>query len=115
MLFRSTVLYFDTENHDMLRVLRAQKNRFGPTDELGLFEMGETGLKEVKDATAFFAAELGRSAAPGRAVSVALEGSRPVLVEVQSLVVSTRYPLPRRPAGTGPHGRPVCHHGTSRA
>ncbi|MEK7232208.1 MAG: DNA repair protein RadA [Elusimicrobiota bacterium] len=91
-----TVLYFDTENHDSLRVLRVQKNRFGPTDELGLFEMGETGLKEVKDATAFFAAELGRTAAPGRAVSVALEGSRPVLVEVQSLVVSTRYPLPRR-------------------
>ncbi|MDP3542133.1 MAG: DNA repair protein RadA [Elusimicrobiota bacterium] len=91
-----TVLYFDTENHDLLRVLRAQKNRFGPTDELGLFEMGEKGLTEVKDATAFFAAELGRAAAPGRAVSVALEGSRPVLVEVQSLVVSTRYPLPRR-------------------
>lgn len=91
-----TVLYFDTDNHDVLRVLRAQKNRFGPTDELGLFEMGETGLKEVKDATAFFAAELGRAAAPGRAVSVALEGSRPVLVEVQSLVVPTRYPLPRR-------------------
>ncbi len=91
-----TVLYFDTENHDLLRVLRAQKNRFGPTDELGLFEMSETGLKEVKDVTAFFAAELGRLAAPGRCISVALEGSRPVLVEVQALVVSTRYPLPRR-------------------
>jgi len=93
-----TVLYFDTDNHDVLRVLRAQKNRFGPTDELGLFEMGETGLKEVKDATAYFAAELGRAAAPGRAVSVALEGSRPVLVEVQALVVPTRYPMPRRMA-----------------
>ncbi|MBI3288440.1 MAG: DNA repair protein RadA [Elusimicrobia bacterium] len=93
-----TVLYFDNENHDLLRVLRAQKNRFGPTDELGLFEMGETGLKEVKDATAFFAAELGRSASPGRAVSVALEGSRPLLVETQALVVPTRYPLPRRMA-----------------
>ncbi|MDE2490498.1 MAG: DNA repair protein RadA [Elusimicrobia bacterium] len=93
-----TVLYFDTENHDLLRVLRAQKNRFGPTDEIGLFEMGEGGLSEVKDATAFFAAELGRSAAPGRAVSVALEGSRPVLVEAQALVVPTRYPLPRRMA-----------------
>jgi DNA repair protein RadA/Sms len=93
-----TVLYFDTENHDLLRVLRAQKNRFGPTDEIGLFEMGEAGLSEVKDATAFFAAELGRGAAPGRAVSVALEGSRPMLVETQALVVPTRYPLPRRMA-----------------
>ncbi len=93
-----TVLYFDTENHDLLRVLRAQKNRFGPTDEIGLFEMGEAGLSEVKDATAFFAAELGRAAAPGRAVSVALEGSRPMLVETQALVVPTRYPLPRRMA-----------------
>ena len=93
-----TVLYFDTENHDLLRVLRAQKNRFGPTDELGLFEMSEAGLREVKDATSFFASELGRSSAPGRAVSVALEGSRPLLVEVQSLVVPTKYPLPRRMA-----------------
>ncbi len=93
-----TVLYFDTENHDLLRVLRAQKNRFGPTDELGLFEMGEGGLKEVKDATSFFAAELGRTSAPGRAVSVALEGARPVLVETQALVVPTKYPLPRRMA-----------------
>jgi DNA repair protein RadA/Sms len=93
-----TVLYFDTERHDLLRVLRAQKNRFGPTDELGLFEMGERGLTEVTDASSFFLADLGRDAQPGRAVSVALEGSRPILVEVQSLVVPTRYPLPRRMA-----------------
>ena len=93
-----TVLYFDTENHDSLRVLRAQKNRFGPTDELGLFEMGETGLKGGQGRDGLLLPELGRPPAPGRAVSVALEGSRPVLVEVQSLVVSTRYPLPRRMA-----------------
>jgi DNA repair protein RadA/Sms len=93
-----TVLYFDTERHDLLRVLRAQKNRFGPTDELGLFEMGERGLTEVTDASSFFLADLGRDAQPGRAVSVALEGSRPILVEVQALVVPTRYPLPRRMA-----------------
>ncbi|UPT73462.1 MAG: hypothetical protein M0D55_16555 [Elusimicrobiota bacterium] len=55
-------------------------------------------MKEVKDATSFFASELGRTAAPGRAVSVALEGSRPVLVETQALVVPTKYPLPRRMA-----------------
>jgi DNA repair protein RadA/Sms len=93
-----TVLYFDTERHDLLRVLRAQKNRFGPTDELGLFEMGEKGLKEVSDASAFFLADIKGPAQPGRAVSVALEGSRPLLVETQALVVPTRYPLPRRMA-----------------
>ncbi len=93
-----TVLYFDTERHDLLRVLRAQKNRFGPTDELGLFEMGEKGLREVTDASSFFLEDLGRGAAPGRAVSVALEGSRPLLVETQALVVPTKYPLPRRMA-----------------
>jgi DNA repair protein RadA/Sms len=93
-----TVLYFDTERHDLLRVLRAQKNRFGPTDELGLFEMGEKGLSEVTDASSFFLADLGREAQPGRAVSVALEGSRPLMVEAQALVVPTRYPLPRRMA-----------------
>jgi DNA repair protein RadA/Sms len=93
-----TVLYFDTEQHDFLRVLRAQKNRFGPTDEVGLFEMGEGGLKEVTNASAFFLAELGRAAQPGRAIGVALEGSRPMLVETQALVVPTRYPLPRRMA-----------------
>jgi DNA repair protein RadA/Sms len=93
-----TVLYFDTERHDLLRVLRAHKNRFGPTDELGLFEMGEKGLREVTDASSFFLADLGRAAQPGRAVSVALEGSRPILVETQALVVPTKYPLPRRMA-----------------
>lgn len=93
-----TVLYFDTERHDLLRVLRADKNRFGPTDELGLFEMGERGLREVTDASSFFLADLGRAAQPGRAVAVALEGSRPMLVETQALVVPTRYPLPRRMA-----------------
>ena len=93
-----TVLYFDTERHDLLRVLRAHKNRFGPTDEVGLFEMGEKGLREVTDASSFFLADLSRDPAPGRAVSVALDGSRPMLVETQALVVPTRYPLPRRMA-----------------
>jgi DNA repair protein RadA/Sms len=93
-----TVLYFDTERHDLLRVLRAQKNRFGPTDEVGLFEMSETGLREVRDAAQFFMADRDSRAQSGRAVSVTLEGSRPMLVEVQSLVVHTKYPLPRRMA-----------------
>jgi len=93
-----TVLYFDTERHDLLRILRAQKNRFGPTDELGLFEMGEKGLREVGDASQFFLADRGGRPQPGRVPSVTLEGSRPMLVEVQSLVVYTKYPLPRRMA-----------------
>jgi DNA repair protein RadA/Sms len=94
-----TVLYFDTERHDLLRVLRAHKNRFGPTDETGLFEMREKGLCEVKDAAQFFLAETETQRAPaGRAVGATLEGSRPMLVEAQALVVSTKYPLPRRTA-----------------
>ena len=93
-----TVLYFDTERHDLLRVLRAQKNRFGPTDEVGLFEMSESGLREVRDAAKFFLADRDQKATAGRAISVTLEGSRPMLVETQSLVVFTKYPLPRRMA-----------------
>lgn len=93
-----TVLYFDTERHDLLRVLRAQKNRFGPTDEVGLFEMSESGLKEVKNASQFFMADRDGKAQAGRSVSVTLEGSRPMLVETQALVVYTKYPLPRRMA-----------------
>jgi DNA repair protein RadA/Sms len=93
-----TVLYFDTERHDLLRVLRAQKNRFGPTDELGLFEMAERGLREVGDASRFFLADRDGRPLPGRVPSVTLEGSRPMMVEVQALVVYTKYPLPRRMA-----------------
>ncbi|MDE2237600.1 MAG: DNA repair protein RadA, partial [Elusimicrobia bacterium] len=92
------VLYFDAERHDQVRALRAQKNRFGPTDEVGLFEMTERGLSEVRDASRFFVADRDESPRPGRAVSVSLEGSRPMLVEAQSLVVHTKYPLPRRMA-----------------
>jgi DNA repair protein RadA/Sms len=93
-----TVLYFDTERHHLLRILRTQKNRFGPASEIGLFEMGEKGLLEVPDASAFFVSDRTEKPAAGRAVSVALEGSRPLLIEVQALVTPTRYPLPRRMA-----------------
>ncbi|MFA5138421.1 MAG: DNA repair protein RadA [Elusimicrobiota bacterium] len=93
-----TVLQFDTEARQMLRVLRAQKNRFGPCSEIGLFEMRERGLCEVPDASAFFIEEHSGSPAAGRAVGVAMEGSRPILAEVQALVTPTRYPLPRRMA-----------------
>ncbi|MDE2314273.1 MAG: DNA repair protein RadA [Elusimicrobia bacterium] len=94
-----SVFYFDAERHELLRVLRATKNRFGPTDEAGIFEMTERGLREVPNPSAFFMADSkDMGPRPGRAVSATMEGSRPVLVEVQALVVPTRYPLPRRTA-----------------
>ncbi len=93
-----TVLYFDSERQDVFRVLRAQKNRFGPTDEAGFFEMSSVGLREVKSVSSLFFDSSRMEEKPGRAISVAMEGSRPVLIEVQSLVVSTKYPLPRRMA-----------------
>lgn len=93
-----TVLHFDSERRQLLRMLRAQKNRFGPTSEVGIFEMGEAGLSEVADAAALFLEDLHTGPAAGRALSVAMEGSRPILAEVQALVVPTRYPLPRRMA-----------------
>lgn len=93
-----TVLYFDNERHNLLRVLRVQKNRFGPSTEVGIFEMNEKGLEGVCDASAFFISERAKEELPGRAVAVALEGSRPILVEIQALVSPTRYPLPRRMA-----------------
>ncbi len=91
-----TVLYFDTERQGLWRVLRAQKNRFGPTDEIGLFEMGDGGLREVREPAAEWLGSTG--AAAGRAFAVAVEGSRPLLTRLEALVVSTRYPLPRRVA-----------------
>ncbi len=93
-----TVLQFDAEKSQVLRLLRAQKNRFGPTTEIGIFEMAQEGLRGVEDASAFFMDEMDGASLAGRAVSVAMEGSRPIMVEVQALVTPTRYPLPRRMA-----------------
>ncbi|MBI5243573.1 MAG: DNA repair protein RadA [Elusimicrobia bacterium] len=93
-----TVLQFAAEERQQLRVLRAEKNRFGPTSEIGLFEMTEGGLREVLDPSALFLEEHSSRPAAGRAVSVTLEGSRPILVEVQALVTPTHTPLPRRMA-----------------
>lgn len=93
-----TVLYFESERSRELRLLRCHKNRFGPTSEIGLFEMTGSGLREVGDAYAYFEAERTGGAPAGRAVAVALEGSRAFLAEVQALAVATRYPYPRRMA-----------------
>ena len=90
-----TVLYFEGDRGHQFRILRAVKNRFGPTDEIGVFEMGEKGLTQVKNPSALFLAQRQENVA-GSAVLAALEGSRPVLVEVQALVAPTSFATPRR-------------------
>lgn len=89
------VLSFEGERGYPFRILRAGKNRFGATDEIGVFEMGDAGLREVANPSALF---LGDSTerAPGSAVFAGIEGSRPVLVEVQALVAPSAYGTPRR-------------------
>lgn len=91
------VLYFEGERHHAYRMLRAVKNRFGSTNEIGIFEMSESGLKEVSNPSEWFLSErpLGVS---GSAVVASMEGTRPVLVELQSLVSATNFPAPRRMA-----------------
>ena len=92
-----TVLYFEGDGAHALRVLRAVKNRFGSTNEVGVFEMGEAGLAEVRNPSAAFLAERPAGAA-GSAVLATLEGSRPVLVEIQALVSRSGLAMPRRTA-----------------
>jgi len=94
--FVDTVLYFEGDDHSSLRALRANKNRFGPAGELGLFEMIDEGLAEVPDASARLLQERA-GAAPGTAVVAAMEGTRPLLAEVQALV---GRPTPAIPART---------------
>ena len=89
------VLQFDGDRHAQLRMVRALKNRFGPTDEVGCFELGEYGLIGLPDPSGLFVSQ--RSApVPGTCITVALEGRRPLLAEVQTLVAATTLDLPRR-------------------
>ena len=92
-----TVLYFEGDRHHAYRVLRAVKNRFGSTDEIGIFEMREEGLVEVDNPSAALLAER-TTEASGSAVAATLEGSRPLLVEVQALVARSYLTNPRRTA-----------------
>jgi DNA repair protein RadA/Sms len=89
------VLSFEGERGYPFRILRAAKNRFGATDEIGVFEMGDSGLREVKNPSALFLNEGGERSA-GAAVFAGIEGSRPVLVEFQALVAPSAYGTPRR-------------------
>jgi len=90
-----TVLYFEGEQHHAYRVLRAVKNRFGSTNELGVFQMGERGLEEVQNPSGFFLAERPRDA-PGSVVVASLDGTRPLLLELQALVAPASFGTPRR-------------------
>ena len=92
-----TVLYFEGDRHHAYRILRATKNRFGSTNEIGVFEMAGSGLVEVLNPSAAFLSERAQ-AAPGSTVVCAIEGSRPLLVEVQALVSPTHFGMPRRTA-----------------
>ena len=92
-----TVLYFEGDRHHDLRLLRAVKNRFGGTDEVGIFQMTEKGLKEVANPSQLLLQERGADA-PGSVVTCLLEGTRPLLVEVQALVTKTVFGYPVRKA-----------------
>jgi len=89
------VLYFEGERGHHFRLLRAVKNRFGPTDEIGVFEMTGKGLSEVANPSALFLGDRS-SLSPGTAVFAGIEGTRPLLMEIQALVAATGYGTPRR-------------------
>ncbi|MCO5220914.1 MAG: DNA repair protein RadA [Thermomicrobiales bacterium] len=98
------VLYLEGERFQQFRILRGVKNRFGSTDEVGVFEMAESGLQEVRNPSEAFLQERALNAA-GSTVTVTLEGSRPILVEVQALTSQSVYGLPRRSANGFDQGR----------
>jgi len=90
-----TVLQFEGERHYAYRILRATKNRFGSTNEIGIFEMHDNGLREVTNPSQIFLAER-RYGSSGSVVVASMEGTRPLLVEVQALVAPTSYGVPQR-------------------
>jgi DNA repair protein RadA/Sms len=90
-----TVLYFEGDRNHMFRILRAVKNRFGSTNEIGVFEMKDRGLEEVVNPSAVFLSERPEKAA-GSVVTASMEGTRPILVELQALASSTSFGTPRR-------------------
>lgn len=99
-----TVLYFEGERHHTFRILRAVKNRFGSTNEIGIFEMREGGLVEVLNPSEMFLEER-LSGATGSAVVASMEGSRPILAEIQSLITPTAFGNAKRTASGLDHNR----------
>ena len=92
-----TVLYFEGDRHAAYRILRGVKNRFGSTNEIGVFEMGESGLTEVANPSEYMLSGRPENAS-GSVVACSMEGTRPVLIEIQSLVCRTSFGIPRRTA-----------------
>jgi DNA repair protein RadA/Sms len=90
-----TVLYFEGDKDHLYRIVRAVKNRFGPSGEVGIFEMTESGLQEVKDPSRIFLSERERTTS-GSVTTCAVEGTRPLLLEIQALVTNTSYGIPQR-------------------
>ena len=106
-----TVLQFEGDRFQAFRILRALKNRFGSTNEVGVFEMTSAGMQEVEDPSAFFLSNREGETPPGVVTVCLLEGTRPMLVEIESLVAPTTLSVPRRGGewggcGTGEHA--VC-------
>ena len=89
------VVQFEGERHSRLRMVRAVKNRYGPTDEVGCFDLHDAGIEGLPDPSGLFLSARD-AAAPGTCVTVALEGRRPLVAEVQSLVAASKLPVPRR-------------------
>ncbi len=92
-----TVLWFEGDKTLQVRLLRAVKNRFGPTDEVGIFSMGDAGLSSEDHPEKFFLSETNK-AVPGSVVSCVMNGTRPLMVEIQSLIVPSKLAIPRRVA-----------------
>lgn len=92
-----TVLYFEGDRHASYRILRAVKNRFGSTNEIGVFEMCNTGLEEVKNPSEYMLNGRPEDAS-GSVVACSMEGTRPILVEIQALVCQSKFGIPRRTA-----------------
>ncbi|MDN5697347.1 MAG: DNA repair protein RadA, partial [Rubrobacter sp.] len=92
------VLQFEGDRFQTFRVLRALKNRFGSTNEVGVFEMSDRGMVEVEDPSAFFLSNREGGVPPGVVTVCLLEGTRPMLVEIESLVAPSPLAVPRRVA-----------------
>ena len=99
-----TVLYFEGEDVASYRILRAVKNRFGSTNEVGVFDMGQTGLREVTNPSEYMLKGMPENA-PGSVVACTMEGSRPILVEVQALVCQTNFNFPKRTTAGADYNR----------
>ncbi|MGQ3684087.1 MAG: DNA repair protein RadA [Candidatus Loosdrechtia sp.] len=99
-----TVLYFEGEKFQCYRILRAVKNRFGSTDEIGIFEMGKNGLQQVENPSQIFISQ-GRGISTGSTIIPCVEGSRSLLVEIQALVTKANFGMPERKVSGVDHNR----------